>query len=358
MRRLSLFILAILGAPGFCWGTYNGPGGLPHGYDQSDVVILGKAERVESDPKYDDDSIVSNYLVSVEAVYKGVASESTIPCVDFLAHTSAGRNVPTDRVCVFFLKTAESERMSESDRQRLADRYLIHGVMRIEPEEVPAFETSIERIETYRQLTDDDAKRAFLLPFLKEEDLFVQNMMLQEIMQLRLPEARPYYEQKLLEAERESQTLWYLRQLHFLGDTTVADTLLARLHSPDAENRVDVMNTLYSLNERDPSIAPEIRKFIHDPDELVATNARTILLRLQQPDALELCLEMIQNSENSTARYNSIHHLNWGTRLDFTPEQLALIQSWTNDENESIARVAGFILEREAKKAAKLSQSE
>ena len=53
---------------------------------------------------------------------------------------------------------------------------------------------------------------------------------------------------------------------------------------------------------------------------------------------------MIQRSKDPIARYNAIHHLNWTNRIEpFTDEEKVTIQALINDEQESVARVAGFI---------------
>jgi hypothetical protein len=96
----------------------------------------------------------------------------------------------------------------------------------------------------------------------------------------------------------------------------------------------------------DTSVVPAIRKYIDAEDALLAVSARNALLRLGEPDGKSLCLDMVQRDISPTARYNAIHYLNWEFKGDFTDDEKAIIRKLVHDKDESIARVAGFIVEK------------
>ena len=146
---------------------------------------------------------------------------------------------------------------------------------------------------------------------------------------------------KLSDTGNELQRLRYLNYLRILGDSNIRDVLIAWLADPAFTSKGDIIEEMVRL--KDPSLIPEIERFVHAEDELIAVRARSALLRLGEPRAKALLFEVLNKSEDRIARYNAIHALNWSYTGDFSDGEKSVILELRGDADESIARVAGFI---------------
>jgi hypothetical protein len=135
-----------------------------------------------------------------------------------------------------------------------------------------------------------------------------------------------------------------LSNLRCLGDPGVKAILLSYLADNSYTQKVSIVEELVRLN--DTSVVPAIRKYIDAEDALLAVSARNALLRLGEPDGKSLCLDMAQRDISPTARYNAIYYLSEEFKGDFTDTEKAIIGKLVHDKDESIARVAVFIVEK------------
>ena len=121
--------------------------------------------------------------------------------------------------------------------------------------------------------------------------------------------------------------------------------LIACLTDDSIKSKTDVFEEMVRL--QDKTVVPELMKWINDQDDVVAVSARSALHRLGEKDTTGLLLEMIHRSKDPVARYNAIHYLNWFDRKEpFTDAEKAAIEALVNDQEESVARVAGFIIQK------------
>ena len=213
---------------------------------------------------------------------------------------------------------------------------------------------AIALYQTYQKVKDLDERRSYLLQQLEKPNRYVARYFLREILVNKMVEAIPHFQEKLKQASSERDKLNQAANLRCLG-VNIRPQLLAWLKDPDFKTKAEVIEELVRLKDKDAMSA--ISKFIDNQDEYLAVTARSALLRMGQREIIPRLLEMIKVSTNSTVRYNAIHVLNWNYNGSFTPDELEAIKASIHDTDESISRVAGFILEKDKQKQKGIQQT-
>jgi len=343
------FLILLVISPA-CWARFVPPPGMADSWGNSSIVVLGSLQRVEVS---DDEAAKGwgRYEVKVEKRYKGDLLQGKLEFVDPFDRVDGYVWLVEDDRCLIFLQTA----VDRKESNYLADSGLGKALSRlraftVEENNLGILEEAITLISTYLDLPETGQK-PFLLENLTISNSYIRPLIDNEIVRIRMTEAIPYYQEKLRRAADEEGRLREISTLRLLGDPGVKATLLEWLNDDSYKTKRDILEEFVRLEDK--SVIPEIRKWIDVEDAQVAVTARSALLRLGESDAKGLLLEMIQLSDDPTARYNAIHCLNWNNEHGFTEEEIAVIRPLVNDEQESVARVTGFIIENWDRKSNK-----
>lgn len=293
--------------------------------------------------------------MKVEKTYKGEAVSSPLEFIDPYNGTESALGITEGKRFLVFLQTAEDRKklhFSESESQGKALSGLI--AFPVSDENIAAIEEAINMTRTYQDLSPDEQK-AFLLKNLPVQNPYIRPMIDFEIILAGVTEAIPYYQNQLSRAIEEEEKMRYISALRILGAPGLNRILIACLTDDSIKSKTDVFEEMVRL--QDKSVIPEIRKWINHKDDVVAVSARSALHRLGEKGTSGLLLEMIHRSKAPVARYNAIHHLNWFDRQEpFTDAEKAAIEALVNDDDESVARVAGFITQKWKAKSGGVSE--
>jgi len=301
-------------------------------------IVLGKVT-------YDTKSSVNirkdrRYIMDIKKVYKGGPLEDRIEfVVSRITDTSQiffrdGENY------IVFIRSPNDSRDEERGKGLIG--FLSFPVSTGNFEEV---EAAIDIIKTYYTLEQHEQKK-FLLKNLYIPNRYTTPMIEGEILRMRIKEAIPYFLGKLSQASTERKKLNGIAHLRCLGYPRVKETLHLYLNDDSFQLKGDVIEEMIKLNDR--SLLPDIRKYVYDTNELTAVSARNALLKFGEPDAKGLLFDMIKKSRNPTVRYNAIFYMNRprSAGLNFTDKEKSIIRNLINDSDPSIAREAGFIVEK------------
>lgn len=276
--------------------------------------------------------------MQVEKAYKGTASN--IEFEDPNYNSAAEVCLSGDSKYLVFIQTKE-DRNKHPYGQDMNNSLTVLKAIKVDKTNVSELETGISLIEKYINLPGADKKK-LLLDNLPKDNRYIHSFIIREILQTKVTEAIPYFQQKLSQTNNEEEKLSLIGNLRCLGKIDIKNTLVTWLADDSFTKKSEIINELVRFNDK--SFVPEIRRYIDNRDELLAVSARIALLQLGEPDAKKLLLDMISKSKNEVVRYNAIHTLNWNYSGEFTEDEKTIISALVKDKDESIARVAGFIV--------------
>lgn len=337
--------------------AYYIPLSFSAGLEQADAVVAGKVNLIG---RLRDDSCTAcasnEYLLfsmTTEVCFKGINyCGETIYIKESAFAFSCHGPVIDKEYYLLFLKSTES---TENDAAFLDDLQSIG----IYPDKVymPVLDIpwksdsemevreAITSIQGYRNTTSRDERVELLLSLLQKPkpNQYLSNFIEHEVVIQHVTEAIPYYE-SMLNNESEQKKLGAISTLRILGYQKTGEVLLAWLKDPEFQNKIGIMDELIKLN--DDNTIPEIRKYTESEDELIRVHAAIALLEYDESESKEVLFDVLMNGSDNIARYNAIHILNWNYSGDFSKEEEQMIVQLLNDKDESIRRVAGFIIER------------
>ena len=323
---MAFLIFLVMSPEG--WTRFIPPPGMASVWGESSIVVLGRLQGVTVSGE-EAEKGWGRYELKVEKIYKGDLPPGRLEIVDPFERVEGHVwFVEGDRFLIF-LQTAKDRKESG----HLADAGLGTTLSRLRAftvgeNNLGAIEEAITLISTYLDLPENGRKQ-FLLDNLTIANSYIRPLIDGEIVRIRMTEAVPYYREKLRQAADEESRLHQISTLRLLGDPGVKATLLEWLTGDSFKTKRDILEELVRLGDK--SVIPEIRKWIDVKDDQVAVTARSALLRLGEADAKGRLLEMIQRSDDPTARYNAIHFLNWNNEHGFTAEEIAVIRPLVDD---------------------------
>ena len=143
----------------------------------------------------------------------------------------------------------------------------------------------------------------------------------------------------------EADQLRAEEMLLLLKDHQTADQLVLWLKDPNWKDKHGVL--LMLQKRQDPKLIAVFRGLVNDANPLLAVIARTALFEFGEPDGKALLFDTLVTSTNAIARINAIHPLHWKYHGDFTADELKILSELQKHSEESVSRVAGFILEKQ-----------
>lgn len=317
-------------------------------WKKSDLVIIGKAEEAETIGRH-----IAIYEIIAPKIIKGEKPENDIFVVDFHYLTSASiPMISGSKHMLFLLENSEDgfdeekgiERRKYFHNGKLTYRSILECKFNIKTKR--KLFKAINKIEQYFSLSDKKQKKDFLLSNLKTSNPYLKNLIEYELIMLKVDEAVPYYK-KLLNRGSEDERLRAASELRCIQspyvDPYLGEILVKWLKDPHFKSKTDVINEIRRLKYKEA--IPTLREFINDKDELIAVNAMICLFHFKEQDAKSLLFKLLQESNDSTARYNAIHTLHWGYNGEFTIEEIVILKELSKDDDDSIKRVSEFILE-------------
>lgn len=329
------------------------PRGIASGYrvdlagawSQSSVVVLVRPQLDRVSDLEIIDAERGYYSMNAQRAYKGGQAGDRIEFIDPFFRSTAGLSIQEGSNYVVFVQTIEDRKKRPHPATKSLGPALTGlCALKVNDETLAEVEAGIMIIKEYETLPPQDRK-AFLLQNLAVTNAYSHTFIVREILVEGVKEAIPYFQQKLSQATNEADRLDLIAKLRCLGDPSVKDKLLAWLADDSFRRKVEIVEEIVRL--KDASLTPTIRNYIDAKDDLLAVEARSALLRLGDPEGKSLCLAMVVRKDiGPTARYNAIHYLHWGYSGDFTEEEKSVLRDLVNDKEPSIARVAGFIVEK------------
>jgi hypothetical protein len=335
-----LIAFLVLPAVGFASGYM---GDIARAWNDASIVVMGRPSLIPG-PEEKWEMEQASYSMRIEKAYKGAKPDSQIEFLEPYFRSTASLHIRDGSRYLLFIQTS-----NDRNEQRRNSRKKLGAVLsglcafRVTDATLPKIEDAIETVAKYETLGPLERK-PFLLQHLSDTNDYSRSFIVREILIARIQEAIPHFQQRLAHATTEDKKLYEISNLRCLGDPGVKAILLSWLADHSFTQKREIVEELERLN--DSSVVPAIRKYIDAEDALLAVSARNALLRLGEPDGKSLCLDMVQRDILPTARYNAIHHLNWDFSGDFTDAEKAIIRKLVHDKDESIARVAVFIVEK------------
>lgn len=350
MQRTALTVIACLLpltllAPACFASGYSG--GLASAWSESSIVVFGRVRLAEVTETADGPR--AKYVATIEKSYKGAPAKGTVEFLDLYYRSSATLGLRDGSRYLLCIQTA-ADRKSHPGGITVAGPVLT-GLKGFEADgaKLKEMEAAIDAYKVYAGLAAADRKK-FLLDNLSSENPYIYDFIVFEVLCARVTEAIPHFRQRLAKAGTEEAKFRAESCLRCLGDPDVKKVLLGWLTDDSVPNKGMVIEELARLGDK--SVTPDIRKFVDAKNERVAVNARSALLRLGEPGAVGLLLDMIAKSKDPIVRYNAIHPLNWNYSGDFTDEEKARIRELVNDKDPNIDRTAGFIVAKWKPKSA------
>lgn len=342
MKQAIRVLTAFLALP--MVGSASGyMGDIARAWDDASIVVMGQPSLVPGpEEKWEMDRGL--YSMRIEKAYKGAKPEDLIEFLDPFFRSSASLHIIDGSRYLVFVQTLDDRKATPHPAtKKLGAVFSGLCAFRVTDATLPKIEDAIETVAKYETLGPLERK-PFLLQHLSDTNDYSRSFIVREILIARIKEAIPHFQKRLSQAQSESEKLYELSSLRCLGDSSVKAILLSCLADDSFTQKVSIVEELVRLN--DTSVVPAIRNHIDAEDTLLAVSARSALLRLGDPDGKSLCLDMIQKDISPTARHNAIYYLDSGFKGDFTDNEKAIIRSLVHDKDESIARVAGFIVEK------------
>ena len=333
---VALLVFLGMSPDGFAFAS---PPDMANAWKGASIVALGTVNEFEGVQQE------GRYVMKVEKTYKGEAVPERLEFIDPYSGTESSLGILVGKRFLVFLQTAEDRKkqmLSPSDNLGAALSGL--RAFPMSGKNIAAIEEAIKLIQTYQNLPPGEQKK-FLLKNLSVQNPYVRPMIDFEVILARVTEAIPYYQNQFSRATEEDEKMRYVSALRILGAPEVKGILISCLTDDSIKSKTDVFEEMVRL--QDKTVVPELMKWINDQDDVVAVSARSALHRLGEKDTTGLLLEMIHRSKDPVARYNAIHYLNWFDRKEpFTDAEKAAIEALVNDQEESVARVAGFIIQK------------
>jgi hypothetical protein len=332
-------------------------GDLAEAWGRASIVVLGRPQIVHTvDNALENRRGVSGtYRVVVQQAYKGAKPDDKLEFIDPFCRSTAGLWIREGETYLIVLQSKDDRKKHPHPAtNKLGDVLTGLRVFKVNDTNLAEIEAGIATVRTYESLTPKDRK-AFLLQNLAVTNAYSHRLIVREIIKARITEAIPFFQQQLSQATTEVDKLRLISNLRCLGDPGVKATLLSWLADDSFHRKREVIDALVNL--KDKSLVPTLRNYVDAKDDLVAVAARNGLLQLGDPDAKRLILDMIEKSTNPIARYNAIHQLNWGYSGDFTDNEKKTISDLVHDKDQSVARVAGFIVEKWSPRPSKPSEA-
>ena len=324
--------------------AFASPPDMANAWEGASIVALGTVNEFEG-VQQQGTVEEGRYVMKVEKTYKGEAVPERLEFIDPYSRTDSSLGILEGKRFLVFLQTAEDrKKLMISPSDNLGATLSALRAFPVRGQEIAAIEEAIKLIQTYQNLRPGEQKE-FLLKNLSVQNPYVRTMIDFEVILARITEAIPYYQNQLSRATEEGEKMRYVSAQRILGAPGVKEILIACLTDDSIKSKTDIFEEIVRL--QDKTVIPELRKWINDQDDVVAVSARSALHRLGEKDTTGLLLEMIHRSKDPVARYNAIHYLNWFDHQEpFTDAEKAAIEALVNDEEESVARVAGFITQK------------
>ncbi|MBU0714728.1 MAG: HEAT repeat domain-containing protein [Verrucomicrobia bacterium] len=346
--RVLLFLL-IMSARCFASGYY---GDLADAWGNASIIVLGRPQIITT-------SIATvtvltsgeaferargTYVMDIQRTYKGAKLDGRIEFIDPHFRSTAALHIQKGEMYLVFLQTRDDRtKRPHPAEEGLGEAISGLRVFKVDDRNLAEIEAGIATVRTYETLAPPDRK-AFLLQNLVFTNAYSHSLIVREILHAGIKEALPYFQQRLSQTTNETDRLDLLSTLRCLGDPSVKAILLSWLADDSFQNKSEIIRDLAFL--KDPSLVPTIRKYIDVKDDRVAVSARIALLDLGESDGKRLLLDMIKRSRDPIARYNAIHQLNFGYSGNFTDKEKEIIRELVHDKDQTIARVAGFIVKK------------
>ncbi len=316
-------------------------GDIGDAWERSSIVVMGKT-RLVFDPNQTQQQC-AKYVIHLEKVYKGTEARGEIEFLDpSFPSTASLPIVDGSKYLVFIQARADRKRDNASLKGPESIDFMLTGLRSFKVDDTNAkdVDAAVTLVKTFFDAKSPADRKILLLENLPRENAYAREFVIREILQMRITEAIPHFRQKLAQAKDETEKIDTVATLRCLGDD-VRETLLAWLGEESYINKSQVIEELIRLNDK--SVVHKIREHINAKDDYLAVTARVALLRLGEPDAKTLLLDMLGKSKDPIVRYNAIHAINWNYTGDFTDREKATLRELIHDKDVSIARIASFI---------------
>jgi hypothetical protein len=320
------------------WAYYIPPE-FSEAWRRSWLVVAGNVTKLANSPPD-----TAFYALSIEATYKGSFQKSQLEFLDPGYRSDASLGLGPGESYLLFVaspaeiySTANSGTNAQSNRVRLAIPW--------NKQTKPELEAAINQLENYWKFTNRGEKIPFLLSQLEKPNKNLNSFVEREILLLQVTEAIPLFRQRLNAATNEFERLHAARHLRGLDDRQIVPQFLLWLKDPDWKQKVDALIELEKMQPPE-SLVPLLRSLINADDPLLAVEARSALFRRGERDGKALLFEVLATSTDAVARYNAIHPLNWFYQGSFTEAEITTLKKLLNDKDETIRRVAGFIVQK------------
>jgi hypothetical protein len=318
-------------------------GDIARAWADASIVVMGRPALIlgnELEAELDR----GLYSMMIERAYKGAKPQNRIEFLDPFFRSTASLHILDGSRYMVFVETLDDRKENPHPKTKNLGAILTGlCVFKVTDATLPKIEAGLASVAVYETLGPRERK-AFLLQHLSDTNEYTRSFIVREILIAGIKEAIPHFQQRLAQAGTENDKLYLISDLRCLGDPGVKAMLLSWLSDDSFSQKMQIIEELVRLN--DTSVVPAIRSYIDAEDPLLAVSARSALLRLGDPDGKSLCLDMLQKDVSPTARHNAIYYLDSGFKGDFTDNEKARIRSLVHDKDESIARVAGFIVEK------------
>ncbi len=340
VRRVVSILLLLSFASRCLASGYQGD--LGDAWERSSIVVMGKV-RLVFDPNQTQQQC-AKYVIHLEKVYKGTEAREEIEFLDpsFLS-TASLPIVGGSKYLVFIQTRADRKRDHVSLKGPENIDFMLTGLRSFKVDDTNSkdVDAAVTLVKTFFDTKSPADRKTLLLGNLPRENAYAQGFVIREILQMRITEAIPHFRQKLAQAKDEAEKIDTVATLRCLGDD-VRETLVAWLGEKPFTRKSQVIDELIRLNDK--SVVPKIREHINAKDDYLAVTARVALLRLGEPDAKTLLLDMLGKSKDPVVRYNAIHAINWNYTGDFTDREKAALRELIHDKDAGVARVASFIV--------------
>ncbi len=348
-RRRTVFLSLIMYALVFLANGADASGyrgGFANAWESSWIVASGSVTFLDAET----DHAVrqkGKYQLQIDKCYKGKFENREIVFYDLSYRSFGGLNLTSGSVYLLFLQDFTARKKSVVRKNLSKNIVTCLWAVKITGDTRNEIESAITLYQNYQRLEDPEERKSYLLEQLDEGNRYVSPYFGREILINKVVEAIPHFEKQLASGS-EPERLDAASRLRILGHQDIGDCLIDWLRDSQWKDKAGVILELGRLGMK--NAIPEIRKFVYSDNDLLAVRARTTLLEFGEPDAKALLFDTIKTSTSHAARLNAIHALNWNYAGTFTADEIKLVEILTQDKDDSVRRVAGFILEKNKKK--------
>jgi len=339
IQKVAYVFFLFLFVPNSLASGYRGD--IGDAWERSSIVVMGKT-RLVFDPNQTQQQC-AKYVIHLEKVYKGAEARGEIEFLDPSFPSTASLPIIGGSKYLFFIQTrADRKRDNTSLKGPESMDFMLTGLrsFRVDDTNSKDLDAAVTLVKTFFDAKSPADRKILLLENLPRENAYAQGFVIREILQMRITEAIPHFRQKLAQAKDEAEKIDTVATLRCLGDD-VRETLVAWLGEKPFTRKSQAIDELIRLNDK--SVVPKIREHINAKDDCLAVTARVALLRLGEPDAMTLLLDMLGKSKDPVVRYNAIHAINWNYTGTFTDREKAALRELIHDKDAGVARVASFI---------------